>query len=384
MKRYHHILIISILGIGVHACTPQQEAPVAEATGETPGTEITLAKNQKAAAGIELGQMEEKTLSERIHVNGYFDVPPDKRAFVSAYRSGYVTKTSLLEGDRVQKGQVMAVLENPEYVRLQQSYLEVKGQLDYLKSEYERKKTLAAENITAQKNLLKAEADYKTASAQVQGLQKELEMMGISMQQVEAGNISSVIAVRAPIEGVVAAVNVVLGKHINPAEVMFEIVNTDHLHVELSVYEKDVLKVKEGQRLLIKIPSLGEETYQGEVYLVGKTFQGDKRSINVHGHLHDKETGFLPGMYVEVTIITGEKLVTAVPEDAVITEGETQYIFVESEEGEDDVRYHKIDVETGLQSDGWYEIQPLEALNEDARVVVKGAYYLSAEIGREG
>jgi len=209
-------------------------------------------------------------------------------------------------------------------------------------------------------------------------------MMGISIQKVEAGNISSVIAVRAPIEGVVAAVNVVLGKYVSPTEVLFEIVSIDHLHVELSVYEKDVLKVKEGQRFIIKIPSLGEETYPGEVYLVGKTFEADKRSINVHGHLNDKEVGFLPGMYVEATIITGEKLVTAIPEEAVVTEGTATYIFVESGEGENEVSYHKIDVHTGLRSDGWCEIQPLEALNENTRVVIKGAYYLSSEIGREG
>ncbi len=386
MKRYYHILIISVLGIGAYACTPQQEAPVAEATLETPtqATAIVLTKNQKAAAGIELGQLEEKNLSERIHANGYFDVPPDKRAYVSAYRAGYVIQTSFLVGDRVQKGQVMALLENPEYIHLQQNYLEVKGQLDYLKSEYERKKTLAAENITAQKNLLKAEADYKTALAQVQGLQKELEMMGISIQKIEAGNITSFIAVRAPIEGVLAAVNVVLGKHVSPAEVMFEIVNTDHLHLELSVYEKDVLKVKEGQKLMVKIPSLGEETYQGDVYLVGKTFETDKRSINVHAHLQDEEEGFLPGMYVEATIFTGEKLVTAIPEEAVITEGKAAFIFVESAEKENDVSYHKVDVLTGLRSEGWCEVTPLKTLNADAKVVIKGAYYLSAEMEKEG
>lgn len=384
MKIFQHILIINVLGIGMYHCTPKQEVPVAEASLAAPSSEIVLADNQRTAAGIELGKVEEKNLSGRIHVNGYFDVPPDKKAFVSAYRAGYVTKTSLLEGNRVQKGQVMAVLENPEYIHLQQKYLEVKGQLDYLKSEYERKKTLADENITAQKNLLKAEANYKTATAQVQGMKKELEMMGISIQKVEAGNITSTIAVKAPISGNIAAVNVVLGKYVSPNEVLFEIVGTDHLHVELSVYEKDVLKVKEGQKLVLKVPSLGEEEYQGEVYLVGKTFETDKRTVNVHGHFNDKEAGFMPGMYVEAAIITGEKLVTAVPEDALVTEGNEAYIFIETKEGENEASFRKIDVQTGVCSDGWCEIQTQETLPQDTKVVIKGAYYLSAEMAREG
>lgn len=386
MKTFINISIAIILSIWSTSC---QERPsqVMEAephiAGET-GTLIRLTKAQTTAAEIVLGTLEQRAMFQQVQVNGYFDVPPQNKAQVSTYKAGYVKNTTLLVGDEVKKGQVLVVLENPEYVKVQQSFMEVKGQLEYLKAEYERKKILEQENITAKKNLLKAEADYKTAFAQYQGLKKELQMMGISADRLEAGNYLSTISVRSPIAGTVTEVNAAIGKYILPQEVLLEVVNTDHLHVELQVFEKDILKVKEGQRIKVRIPSMNDKAYDGDIYLVGKTLDSETRTVNVHGHVQDEEAVFLPGMYVETDILVEGKEVSALPEEAVISEGGKQFIFIQVGTDENTNSYKKVEVKTGFGSKGWLETLPLEPLDSAQRVVVKGVYYLSSNTNQEG
>jgi cobalt-zinc-cadmium efflux system membrane fusion protein len=350
-----------------------------EQDGELP-SQKELTENQMSVAGIALGTLENRELSQVVVTNGYFDVPPQNKAQVSTFKAGYVKSTKLLVGNSVQKGQVLVVLENPEFVRIQQEYMEVKGQLGYLKSEYERKKILEQEKITAKRNLQRAQADYNSTLARFQGLQKELQLMGINMTQLESGNISTVISVRSPISGTVTRVNTAIGKYVLPEEVLVEIVNPDHLHVELEVFEKDISNIEEGQKIRLRIPSLTKSQYWGEVYLVGKALDIETRTIQVHGHVPE-EKSFVPGMYVEADIMVESKTVWAVPERAVLSEGEEQYLFIVSGTRDDRTSFKKIPVSTGVNFDGWTEITSTEDLDERTQIVVEGGYYLSSSEG---
>lgn len=343
---------------------------------------VKLTKEQAAAAQIELGSLEKKRMAQEVRVNGFFDVPPQNKAQVSAYKAGYVKSTTLLVGDQVKKGQVIVVLENPEFVKVQQSFMEVNGQLDYLKAEFDRKKLLVQENLTAKKNLIKAEADYKTAFARHQGLKKELQMMGINIDRVQAGTYASTIAIRSPIGGTVTKVNATIGKFILQQEVILEVVNTEHLHVELQVFEKDVLKVKKGQRIKVRIPNLNEKVYEGNVYLVGKALDTETRTINVHAHVNE-EAGFLPGMYVEADILLEEKEVVALPEEAIVGDENGRFIFVQIGEEDSFGFYKKVEVKTGFENNGWIEVAPLEPIDSAQKVLVKGVYYVSSMLDGE-
>ncbi len=221
---------------------------------------IEISKAQFEGGKMQLGKLSEQDFPLVVQSTGMIDVPPQSRAIISSFAGGYVQKTPLLVGNKVRKGQVLATLENPEFVEMQQSYLETAQQLTYLKSEYDRQKTLVEEQISSQKNFLKAESNYKSALAIYNGLKKKLQMLNINISAVEAGNITSEITLYAPIHGSVTKMNISKGTYVSPADEIMEIINTDHIHLELAVFEKDILKIKEGQKIVFNIPEALEDT----------------------------------------------------------------------------------------------------------------------------
>ncbi len=250
----------------------------------------------------------EKEEEHTIAVTGFIDVPPENRASISPYFGGFVKNINVLPGQSVKKGEQLFTLENPEYLKVQQEYLESKEQLDYLNTDYLRQKQLTAENITSTKLYKKAESDYKVMLAKYQSLKELIKLMGLSIIEIEKGNLFSNISVRSPISGDITSVNITKSAFTDAKTVAMEVVNLDHIHLELEVFEKDVLLVKEGQGLLFKIPETGSQVYEGKIYLVGKSIDSNKRTVMVHGHIEEEIDGLIPGMFVEAKIDLQDRL----------------------------------------------------------------------------
>ena len=227
MKKIY-ILIFSMVLLN---CGNKEKSTDTNVTTEAVPNEIVLSKQQFESENMQLGQLQEETFSDLVKTNGMVDVPPENKSIVSTFMGGYITKIPLLIGDAVKKGQLVATLENTEFVELQQQYLEIAEQLTYLKNEYERQKKLYDENITSQKNYLKAESDYKSSLANYNGLQQKLRMMNIDPKAVEQGQIISSINLYAPITGSVTKVNVSNGSYVSPATELLEIINTDYIFI---------------------------------------------------------------------------------------------------------------------------------------------------------
>jgi cobalt-zinc-cadmium efflux system membrane fusion protein len=307
------------------------------------------------------------------------DVPPENRAVVNATMGGYIKTTPLLVGDVVRKGQVLATIENPEFVMLQQEYMEVNEQLIYLKSEYDRQITMKAENITSQKSYLKAESEYRTAVATHTGLDKQLRMIHISPAKVREGSISSIASIYAPISGSITKMNVTMGSYVSPATEILEIIDSDHIHLELSVFEKDIMKIKKGQRINFKIPESSMEIYGAEVHLVGTSIDAN-RTIRVHGHLNnDADHNFLTGMFVNAGIITDSAFAKAVPNQAVVEVDDMFYVLVlDKIEGE--VYYFKqVEVVVEKSYEGFMTVQSEAVFTPQTQFLIKGAFNLLGE-----
>ena len=243
MKRILYYFIQFIFVISILNCKnvePVHRTDVQEDLNPE-DTVIELSNEQFEENAMTIGSLEEKSFPELVQANGLIDVPPANRAVVSATMGGYIKNTHLLIGDRVTKGQALVTIENPDFVALQQEYLEIKEQLTYLKSEYERQQILIKENISSQKSFLKAESDYKKAEATYKGLRKQLDLLKISPSDVEKGIISTTSTLNAPISGSITQVNVSLGMYVSPATPIIEIVDNDHIYLELSVFEKDII-----------------------------------------------------------------------------------------------------------------------------------------------
>lgn len=340
---------------------------------------IKITQAQFDQIGMALGTLQEKEFPVIVKATGMIDVPPENRSVVNATMGGYIKTLPLLIGDVVRKGQALLSIENPEFVTLQQQYMEVSGQLDYLKSEYGRQKTLYDENITSQKSYLKAESDYKTAQAKYDGLRKQLTMIDISPNDVEAGTITTITTLFAPISGSVTQVNVSKGSYVAPATPILEIIDNDHIHLELSVFEKDIMKIKKGQDIAFKIPEASSDTFEAEVHLVGASI-GEGRTIKVHGHLKDEEeNNFLTGMFVEANMVSGTTVAKGLPSESIVNADDKDYVLVLDKEMDGDYYFKQIEVKVRESYEGYTALDTKNDFKATDRFLVKGAFDILGE-----
>lgn len=369
-----YILVFSFLLI---ACgqSEKNKAPLVDEASNT--NQILVSQKQFEGENMQLGKLEKQAFYETIKTSGMIDVPPSNKANINAFMGGYITKIPLLIGDKVKKGQLLVTLENPEFIEIQQQYLEIAEQLSYLKSEFTRQQTLYNEKISSQKNFLQAESTYKSSLAQYNGLRKKLIMMNLDPTSVEQGNITSTLNLYALINGYVSQVNVSNGSYVSPSDAILEIVNTEHIHLELLVFEKDVLKITKGQKILFKIPEASEDTYSAEVYLVGKTIDETTRMVKVHAHI-DEKTDFIVGMFVEASILTAEDNSLALPNEAVFEIDNNFFCLVLNSKKNDTFYFDKVKLDIEKQTETHTAIRNSDSLiNKD--ILTKGGFMLLGE-----
>jgi len=335
---------------------------------------VTLTSDQVKSINITLGKVEQRSLSRAVKVNGVLDVPPQNLVTISSVLGGFVKYTELLQGMKVKKGQVIAVMEHPEFIQLQQDYLDSKNQLEFLEIEYKRQQELATENVNSAKTLQLAKSTYLSAKAKTEGLRLKLKLINISTSEIESGEIKNSVTIVAPISGYVTQVNVNVGMYVNPTDVMFMIVDTDHLHAEAQVFEKDLSKLKIGQRVLLNLANENSPR-SARVYLVGKEISAE-RTVRVHCHLDKEDPNLIPGMYFSALIEVGEAPVVAVAESAVVNFEGKDYLFVSSEAN----TFKMVEVKTGVNESDYTEVILPEGFDPNAFIVTNGAYTLISKL----
>ena len=371
--------LLVFLFAGLVSCTSEnKKTDAVDLASESKADVITVTQSQFKSAEMKLGKLSEQVFYHAVQANGIFDVPPENKAAVSAYYGGYVKEIKLLPGQKIRKGHTLFTLENPEYVQMQQDFLEAKGQLAYLKSDYERQKNLVADNVTSQKNYLKSEADYKVMLAKYESLKKKLWLININPNNVTPSNIRSTIAISSPISGFITAVNAIKGMFLKPDDIAVTITNTDHMHLELSVFEKDLLVVKEKQPITFKLQNDTEKKFEATVYLVSKSLDPQKRTADVHGHITNEadEKLFTPGMYVEAEILTSSDTTLALPQDAVINIEDRYFVLVRNNDKA--LTFERKEVKVGKSGNGYYEILNHEKL-KNSEILLNGAFNLIQE-----
>jgi cobalt-zinc-cadmium efflux system membrane fusion protein len=374
--------LLLLLALVLTACNNSEKESPLLTSPEGRDDIVNLTKAQFENAKMEIGQLTEKPFAETVQTSGMIDVPPQSRAVISAFAGGYIKNTPLLVGNKVSKGQRLVTLENPEFITMQQNYLETAEQLSYLKSEYERQKIMFDEKITSQKSYLKAESEYRSNLARYNSLKKNLEMLNINPASVKAGNIVSAVNIYSPIDGNVTRVFVNTGTYVSPADKIMEIMNTDHIHLELKVFEKDLLQLKKEQEILFTVPEASKEVFKGEVHLVGTSIDPNTRIAMVHGHIDEKdEQNFTAGMFVEAQIVTGTSNQWALPENAVVEMEGKNYVLLIKNESAEEFEILPVEVKIGSTYNGFTAIGKSEEFKPETKFLTKGAFVLLKEEG---
>ena len=351
--------------------------------GEEQHDEVHLTEQQFKSMEMIVDTIGYRNINSYVQANGQLEVPPQNEAIVTAIIGANVRSIKVIEGDKIKKGQVLAYLAHPDLITMQSDYAANWNQLEFLKSDYERKKKLYEENVSSGKEFQQAKSAYFAMKSQVSGDESKLRLLGLNPSKIQNGTIYDQVAVTSPINGHIRTVEVKTGQFVQPSAEMFEIVNIDHIHADLMVFESDLHKVKEGQKIKFTIASLPNTQLEAKIYSVGKAFEQDPKAIHLHAEIGNKQGILIPGMYISGHIITEDVESYALPEEAVIKEGDKYFIFAGEEitEGENkEWVFHPIEVNIGGTDNGWVEIKPLQPIPTKMTVAYNNAYYLMAEM----
>ncbi|MFA5045801.1 MAG: efflux RND transporter periplasmic adaptor subunit [Paludibacter sp.] len=388
MTKYNFksIVLISTCMVALVSCGNAKQAEIKEAEN-LPADIVELRDDQIKLANIETGAIEMRSMSGTLKVNGVVSVAPQNLATVCMPMGGFVKSTSLVPGSTVRKGQTLAIIENQEFIDIQQNYLEAKNKLEYAEAEYKRHKELYKDDVYSQKNLQLVTADYKNLKSMVNALKQKMELIGINPANLTEDNISRSVALHSPISGYVKAINVSIGKSVSSSDVLFEIVNSDNLFLELTLFEKDADQVARDQKIHFFINNETEQ-HEAVIYQTGKSINDDK-TYKVYARVTGFCRNILPGMYVNCIIESKAKQVNTLPVDAVVSFEDKDYIFVfdknKVENAKSMTEYRMVEVQKGLMNNNYIEVVLPEGFDtENSRVVIKGSYNLLSAMKNAG
>jgi RND family efflux transporter MFP subunit len=382
MTKLSFIKIIILPGLLILATSCNRGGKLASETISTevlPDNIVEMRDDQIKIANIELGAIEERSIGKVLKANGVVSVAPQNLATVCMPLGGFVKNSTLLPGLPVKKGQTLAVIENQDFVDIQQNYLEAKNKLVFAEAEFNRHTDLFKADVYSEKNLQQVTVDYKNVKANVKSLEQKLKLIGINPELLTEDNISSTVNLVSPISGFLKTVSVNIGKYVSPTDVLFEVVNSEKLFLELTLFEMDAAKVAIGEKIKFFINNENEE-HEAVMMQTGNSINNDK-TFKVYATVISPCRNLLPGMYVNAFIEESGNLVTALPSEAIVSFDDKDYIFTfekeKEEAGKPFTEYRMIEVKRGITGNGYSEVRLPAGFNiKNARIVIKGAYNL--------
>lgn len=341
---------------------------------ESSSKEVELNSAQMKAAGIVMGQLEDKNLSDVIKVNGQTELPPQNQADVTTFLSGTITQILVNIGDRVNKGQVLAVADSPEYIKLQEDYQISKNNLEYLELEYKRQQTLRAENVNSEKTYQKTKSELNIEKSRYQSLTNQLSLVG-------AGS-SRTLKIVAPISGNVSAIPIRIGTNMVNGQTLFSIVDNSKIHLDLKIYEKDLPYVHEGQKVSFNLTNINKAEVTATIFSIGKAFEPGTKTVIAHANIEQVPDNLIPGLYVNALIDVGTNTVKALPNEAIVKADGREFIFIaeEGEAHEAHFHYKRVEVKTGVKELGFTQVDIIEKVPANYSIVTQGAYYLQSHL----
>jgi cobalt-zinc-cadmium efflux system membrane fusion protein len=359
-----------------HGATVPSAADDAHVEGE-----IHLTREQIKTVGLTFGNFTQVKINDFISATGTLGLPPNAYSSVSAKANGFIKDSNkYVEGSYVKKGVVMAYLENPEFIQYQREYLEVAAELTFLKQELERQEKLMEAKAGVISNLQKLQSEVNIKRATLKGIDRQLAYLGINVANLSPDNIVERIAIISPMSGYITSIKSHNGMYVTPEMELMEIVSENHLHLELDIFEKDIANIKEEQKISYTVPALGNTVYEGDVHVIGKEFDRVNKTVRIHGHLHEKRPQFIKDLFVEAKIWLNDQTVQALPDEAIIKDGASSYIYVANDgiAGEE-VAFEKVMVIPGTMDKGYTSVKVVNPISEGMKIVTEGAYFVYAQ-----
>lgn len=374
MKKIAYSLIIALL---LFSCSNEQ---VSKETKEIVSKSfIEMNAAQIKNAGIKEGFIERKLIGYTVNANGTIEVPAQNKSVVTVPFGGFVKSLEVLDGMQVKKGQTLLIIEHPELIQIQQDYLEVIGNIEFLEAEFQRQKSLSDKEAGSLKSMQMAKSQYNASIAQKNGLTAKLDLAGVNLAQLRKGDIQRSIAVKSPMNGVVTKLNVKVGAYADPMNDLMEIIDLDHARAEITIFEKDIRHLKTGQRIELRFSDI-DDLIDAKVFLIGKEI-GKDRTVKVYGDLEKKKTDIAPGSYFKASIHTDAVEQYCVPNGAVAELNNKKVLFFVEEKSKGGSKFTPEEIEVLGTENGLTAFRFVNNnLSYDKKVVLSNAYDIMSAI----
>lgn len=366
MKTYITAVLCLVLMISCKSDKKEEQKTEVQKQENT----IELSDSQVKNAGLATGNPEEKNVKGILELQGTVTVPPKSVVSVSIPLGGYIKKTDLMAGMHVRKGQLLAVVEDMQYIQLQQDYLTAKEKYQLSQSEYNRQKELNAKKASSDKLFEQTAAEMQTQRIYMASLAQKLSLSGINVKTLSASNISKTVSVLSPINGLVSKVNVNVGKYISPTDMLFELMETSDVVLVMNAFEKDVHLLSVGQTVSVFTNADPSKKYAAKIAYINQSLNGD-RAAEVVCKLNTYNNALIPGLFINADAEFENEKALTVPEDAIVKWQNKFYVFSNTE----NQKYKMIPVETGSSSNGYRQIKS-SFIDKSSKIVVKNAYTL--------
>jgi membrane fusion protein, heavy metal efflux system len=364
-----NLIIYSVLLLFT-ACGIKSPTEEVEAETENNQNILNLSEAQYKSSGILFGKLESKSIASKLRASGTIDVPPQNMLSVSMPLGGYLKSTKLIPGMRIRKGETIAIMEDQQYIQLQEEYLSTKSKLIFSNAELERQRELNQSKASSDKIYQKAQMDNSMLNINLNSLAQKLRMININPNNITETTISRTVPILSPINGIVSKVNVNIGRFVNPSDILFEIIDPSDIHLNLKIFEKDLDKLAKGQKLIAFTNNQPDKKYPCEISLIGGDLS-EERTAEVHCHFENFDKSLVPGMYMNAEIEIKSHETMAIPEDAIVSFEGLNYLFIKKADKEFEMKA----VETGVKENKYIEVINSASFT-DKEIVIKGAYTL--------
>ncbi len=370
LKLYGSYFLVLMVLLSAVQCQQKQETTATKTANPKDENTVTFTDAQLRNAPIETTELSMQHISTVLKLNGKIDVPPQNLVSVSTPLGGYLKSTRLLPGMKVAKGQVIAVIENPQFVQLQQDYLMAKSKYHFAQLDYNRQNKLNQSQASSDKVMQQAQSEMNSQQILMNSIAQQLKLVNINPAKISAGNIQRSVPVYSTINGFVSKVNVNIGKYVTPSDILFELINPSDIHLNLKVYEKDLEMLKTGQRIVAYTNVDPSKKYAGEILLTSKDVDGSGIA-DVHCHFEKYDPALIPGMYMNAEVETENSFANAIPEESVVDFEGKNFVFVETGKQ----TWKMVPVTLGVSENGYVEILNFADF-KGKKIVSKNAYTL--------
>jgi RND family efflux transporter MFP subunit len=359
------ITLFSILSLIAISCGEQskeaklkkKEAEFEALRKEINDLKVDIAKSDSSHADlgkpVRISTLSIGTFNHSIDIQGRVDA--DETVAVGPQMPGLVKTVNVQAGDKVVAGQVLASLD---VNAMSQQLAALKIQRDLLKDVYDRQKNLWEQKIGTEMQYLQAKTQYDAAEKQVSAMQEQIAMGTL----------------KAPIDGVVDAVNIKAGEMASPGLSNIMVVNTSKLRVKGEVAEGYVSKVQTGNPVSLYFPD-ADKTIDSKITYSGRLINKMNRTFNVEVMLPSREEGIVPNMIAVIKINDYRNdSAIVVPLSAIqqTSDGKT-FVFVAVKDKSGKMVAEKRNVSYTMTYNGFAEITPGRGLNPGDQLITDGS-----------